>query len=174
MKTLRLLCAAFLLASIRTPAFAGWHLGEAKDLDLDIQYLDYAYLTPSGEPVYYIGTTLRFVVTLKNIGNRTFNNFQSKSSLHRSDDFTCQRWWLDNQSAAYQKDSLLPGNSDSGLRPASMRKQEQTSYTVVYPIPWEICPGEAYVRVEGRHQNSSGRDEVASFAIPGRAKLARK
>ena len=41
-------------------------------------------------------------------------------------------------------------------------------------IALELCPGEAYALVEGRHINKSGRDEVASFVIPLKVQFKRK
>ena len=176
-KTTGLFLALFFFA-VRAPAFAAfhsaWHLGEAKDIDVDIQYFDYVYLLPDGEPVYYIGSPMRYQVTLKNTGNRSFNNFQAKSTARWSDNFSCQRFWYDNQNASFQKDALMPGNADSGLHPAEMGKQGQASYMTVYNIPMEVCPGQGYIRIEGRHQNSSGKDEVASFDIPIKVKLEKK
>lgn len=174
MKKISLLGCAFMLAAMPSLTAAGWHFGEAKDLDVDIQYFDYAFLDASGQPVYYIGSQMRYAVTLKNNGSRTFNNFQSKSQLLWSENVTCQRFWFDNQPVSFQKDALLPGNSDSGLRPAGMRKDESAAYTVTYPIPLEVCPGSVYIKVEGRHRNQSGKDEAASFTIPTPVKFQRK
>lgn len=156
------------------PIFAGWHVGEFKDLAVEIEYFDYAYKLPSGEPVYYIGSTMRYRITLRNRGNRTFKNFQSKITLRWAGNFSCKRWWYDNQFASYLLDTLLPGNADSGLRMADMGKGGTVSYEATYYIPWGICPGQAYARIEGRHRNKSGRDSVASFRIPLGVRVARK
>jgi len=174
MKKFILFFAAIALFGISKPVMAGWHFGEFQTMDVSIEYFDYAFLTPSGQPVYYIGTNMRYRITLKNNGNRTYKNFQSKTVLRWKDSVTCLRWWYDNQTVSYKKDNPLPGNSDSGLRTADMGKKGSTSYEASYYIPWGICPGEAYVLVEGRHKNKSGREEVASFTIPLGVRIARK
>ncbi|MFC1523008.1 hypothetical protein ACFL6Y_11425 [Elusimicrobiota bacterium] len=117
---------------------------------------------------------MRYVITMENTGNRTFNNFQGKSSLRWAGDFSCTRHWYDNKAAAFARDSLLPGNADAGFHGMSMRKGGSASFEHIYPIPYEMCPGRGYVRVEGRHKNKSGRDEVASFTIPIGIRVERK
>ncbi|OGR89754.1 MAG: hypothetical protein A3A86_04540 [Elusimicrobia bacterium RIFCSPLOWO2_01_FULL_60_11] len=167
---------AVLLAScaLSSRAFAGWHFGESKDLGVNIEYFDYVELLPDGTPVYFLGTDMRYQVTLTNEGNRTFNNFQSKAVVKWADDYTCQLWWLDNRTVSYVKDAPLPGASDSGLRPAGMRKGEQSNFMATYPIPMDLCLGDAYLEIQGRHRNSSGKEETASFAIPLKARFKRR
>ena len=165
------LCAS---APLWATFHSGWHLGEAKDIDVDIQYYDYAYLLPDGEPVYFIGSPMRYQVTLKNDGNRTFNNFQSRATIRWSDNYTCQRFWLDNQTVSYQKDALMPGNSDSGLQTANMGREGDASFISVYSIPMTVCPGQGYIRIEGRHKNASGQDETAAFDIPIGVKIQKR
>lgn len=152
----------------------GRHVGEAKDLNVKVDYFDYAYTLPNGEPVYYIGSTIRYRVTITNLSRRTYKNFQSKSTLRWVGNFSCQRWWYDNGTASYVDGQPLPGNSNSGLRSADMGKMGQSSYEALYPIPLSTCPGRGEVVIEGRHRNSSGRDEVSAFTIPINVHLKRK
>lgn len=148
------------------PAWAGWHLGEFKDLQVDVQYFDYAYKLPDGEPVYFIGTRMRYRVTLMNGTNRAFNNFQGKATVVWDGNWSCVRTWYDNQSASFQDGTPLPGGSDSGLRVLDMGKGGTASFEATYQILPDVCPGRAQLLVEGRHKNASGSDEVASFRIP--------
>ncbi|MBI3289284.1 MAG: hypothetical protein HYZ74_07175 [Elusimicrobia bacterium] len=167
---LTLLTAAFIAA----PVAAGNHFGEFKDLNVDVEYFDYAYKTPSGEPVYFIGSTIRYRVTIKNEGNRTYNNFQARSTLRWVGSVTCTRTWLDNQTVSYQDGTPLPGDSSSGWRPAEMKKGSSASIDASYGLPLTLCPGQGDIYIDGQHINSSGKSEAASFAIPLKLQLKPK
>ncbi|MEK6544155.1 MAG: hypothetical protein AABZ44_06955, partial [Elusimicrobiota bacterium] len=142
------------------PIAAGWHFGESKDLKIDIEYFDYAYKTPEGDPVYFINSTMRYRVFIKNDGNRTFKNFESKAVMRWAADASCTRFWYDGSTASFTKDSLLPGEPDSGFRPMDMGKGGGAAFGDSYYITPEICPGQAYIEISGHHVNSSGKDEV--------------
>lgn len=161
----RLLPLSLLLLAVSAGA-AGLHLGESRAIKTVLDWFDYAYLLPDGEPVYYIGATLRFQVTLDNQTQRTFNNLESRAYLVWAEDASCLRSWYDGSAASFRRGQLLPGSSDSGLRSVPMAKQGGASYMVVYPIPLSMCPGRAEVVIEGRHRNASGRETVASYRIP--------
>jgi len=156
------------------PASGGWHFGEFQGLDVNIEYFDYAYKLPSGEPVYYLGSTMRYQVTLTNTGNRTFNNFQSQTTLRWVGSVSCTRSWYDNQPASFNGGDPLPGNSASGLRDSDMRKGGSASYAVNYAIPLSLCPGQGEIFLEGRHRNNGGNPEAASFRIPLNVQVRRK
>lgn len=144
----------------------GFHFGEIKDLGLGIEYFDYAYRAPDGTPVYFIGGKMRYQIALNNESNRTFNNFQAQSFLLYAESRHCDRWYYDGAQLEIKADDPLPGHYASGLKEMSMRKFGNASYEVIYDIPWEVCPGLAYIRVTGRHRNQSGKEETASFNIP--------
>ena len=161
-----LISLAFLAFGGARVSAAGLHLGELKDVAVDVEYFDYVDQLPGGEPVYYIGSNMRYRVTLKNEGKRSFDNFQLKSTLVWVGDWSCVRWWLDNQSVDYHNGEPLPGNSSTGWRSADMGPEASTSIEASYFLPLQLCPGRAELLIEGRHRNASGREDTGSFRFP--------
>ena len=175
MRIRSLLSSATLLFFVGTLAYSGgWHKGEFKNLDVEIEYRRFAYTLPNGEPVYYIGSTMEYIVTITNTARRKYKNFQSNSVLHWVGSYSCVRWWKDGSKASFTDGSPLPGNSNSGMHPLDLNAGESRKYRVTYHIPYDLCPGRGEIRVLGRHRNSSGRDEVGQYRIPVGVEIARR
>ena len=161
--------ACALSLALAAPAFAGGHLGEARDIDTNVQYFLYSYVNQDG-PVYTIGTEIKYIVTLTNIGNHDFKNLQSKGLFVWAADFSCM--W-DGVTYTYQSGAPLPGTPDSGWQPVAMEERGGTAtFTAYYPIPATICPGsQANLILSARNHNTGSDSDAGSFVIPAALKF---
>ena len=160
--------AFLILPFLAAAALAGGHLGEARDIGVDVQYSEYAYLQQDG-PVYDIGTEILYVVTLSNIGNHAFKDLQAKGLFVWAGDYSCD--W-NGRTYTYVMGQPLPGTPDSGWRPASMDKGAAASFSATYPIPLTVCPGsQANLIVSARHSNNGQNADAGAFTVPGALKF---
>ncbi|MFC1503856.1 discoidin domain-containing protein [Spirochaetota bacterium] len=126
--------------------------GMVKGLTIEIVFSDYAYLLPSGEPVYITDSTMKYRVTIINNSKRTYNNILAQASLHSADD-----------------DSLLPGSSVSAWVSADMEKYGNTSFDVEYNIIDSEGSGTSYITAAIKHKTSENVPDhatVVTFPIP--------
>ncbi len=129
------------------PASAGWNFHSLRDLEVNIEYSGYPFRNSSGDPVYLMGSTMRYRVTVTNHGKRPFKGFPVSSVLYWSGAVTCTRFWLDNQTVSFGPLQSLVG-SESGERLLDIDSMGSAFFDAIYVVPNDVCPNRGEVRVD--------------------------
>lgn len=148
----------------------GWgdHNGEAKQIRVKVDYLDTFFWTQEGLSGYFIGSPMRVKLTLTNVGNKTFNTINMRTTFEYAADKCENRWWYPDPvtgetEVCVVEGQRLPGNSqwvDAGIY---LEPGDSTSIEHVYVIPLETVSGNSWVHVELQHSNEGMEFHDAKF-----------
>jgi len=181
-----LIPALFLLATCAfLPAklsAAGWHFGELKHLDVQVQWGGYTgHIDQNAYTPYFDmteDTVINLNVRVTNTGNKTFNNYRVRARLIAIDDYTGQAYYTGGF-VTITAGELLPYQNPnySSTMPWEEARMEPGDTHVygavsggsyIFDIGYMPVPafGDTYqigVLLDIQHINESGEEEAASF-----------
>jgi hypothetical protein len=148
----------------------GWgdHTGEARQIEVKVDYLDTFFWTEEGLAGYYIGMPMKVRVTLTNVGEKVFNTINMRTTFEYSKTGCQERWWYPDPvtgdtTVCVTDGQPLPGDSQWVDFNIYLDPGDSASFEHTYTIPMETVAGNAWVHVELQHSNEGMEFHDAKF-----------
>ena len=142
---------------------SGKHLGELKNLDIEVVYLSPLFYTADGYAGYYIGQPMSYELRIKNNSPRAYKHLDISATQEYHENKTCDRWWYPHpRTVTVNKGQPMPGNSTFSWDDLSITGNQQIVLTGTYTAPMETCDGLDQTRIRIKHRNQ-GKVTAAEF-----------
>lgn len=146
----------------------GDHNGEAKQIEVGVEYLDTYFWTEDGLAGYFIGYPMKVRVTLTNTGCKTFNTINMRTTFEYSEDGCQDRWWHPDPVTGetyfcITEGQQLPGDCQWVDFDILLEPGDSASFEHSYVIPMETMAGNSWVHIELQHSNDGMEFHDAKF-----------